>query len=793
LGLEQDIPTMSGTTPPVSKSWPLRSLILFSALALLALVIGVTVVARALTDSFSQLEHSATQQKSEQVYRAFEADLRQLFISNRDYAEWDDAEQFVHARDPQFVKGNFSAETLLAMHVDLVWIVDAKGRELFSALVDRGNRSTLTPAPAAVVEQFRRFQTTDRALRERSPAERTIRTRRGLAAVSAVEISRSDYSGATGATMLFARFMESEDVARVQETSHLPVRMVMLADVALNPALLPQDVTSWAAQGRTANLIRVETDDAITGYALVRDVDSNPVAVFATTGSRDVFALGSRTTWYLLACIVALSIVFGVLALGLVWRMLALQAREFAHRLEVETQERDNQRNLVRQAERDLLTGLPNRAYLQARMPRLLKALAGGDRLLALIYVDIDHFKNVNDSRGHACGDQLLQVVAQRLRASVSSHDVVARTGGDEFVIVASLLPDMATVERLAERLHAAVSGSMEIDSRSVNITASLGIAVCPQDGTDIEALFKHADIALFQAKDAGRNCHKFFSSDMNLRIVEHAELTQALREAVAAGDLYMEYQPIVDMVDGHLTSLEALMRWRHVEMGQVSPERFIPVAEESGLIVELGEFALRAVLAQLRQWLDAGMQVVPIAVNVSPLQFERQDFAALVKRLTAEAGVAPKWVRFEITESAMMREPEKLVGALRALRELGSMVLIDDFGTGYSSLSYLDRLPVDTLKIDRAFVRDMSKAAGQSPIVEAVIEMARNLRLSIVAEGVETLEQADMLRAAGCDFAQGYVYSRPVSAANCGEMLRKLHGSNHIADSAVARILKAG
>jgi EAL domain-containing protein (putative c-di-GMP-specific phosphodiesterase class I) len=183
----------------------------------------------------------------------------------------------------------------------------------------------------------------------------------------------------------------------------------------------------------------------------------------------------------------------------------------------------------------------------------------------------------------------------------------------------------------------------------------------------------------------------------------------------------------------------------------------------------------------------------VPIAVNVSPLQFERQDFAALVKRLTAEAGVAPKWVRFEITESAMMREPEKLVGALRALRELGSMVLIDDFGTGYSSLSYLDRLPVDTLKIDRAFVRDMSKAAGQSPIVEAVIEMARNLRLSIVAEGVETLEQADMLRAAGCDFAQGYVYSRPVSAANCGEMLRKLHGSNHIADSAVARILKAG
>ncbi len=252
-------------------------------------------------------------------------------------------------------------------------------------------------------------------------------------------------------------------------------------------------------------------------------------------------SLGSHTTWYLPSCIVALFIVFGTLALGLVRRMLALQAREFEHRIQVDEQRRENQRSLVRLAERDLLTGLPNRAYLQARMPRLLKALAGSERLLAVICVDFDRFKNVNDSRGHKCGDQLLQVVARRLRACVSELDVVARTGGDEYVIVASLQPDMATVAGVADRLQAAFAGEMEIDDRNVSITASVGLAVSPQDGTDLDSLLKHADITLFQAKEAGRNCHRFFSSDMNLRIVEQAELEQALRAAIASTGLYME------------------------------------------------------------------------------------------------------------------------------------------------------------------------------------------------------------------------------------------------------------
>jgi diguanylate cyclase (GGDEF)-like protein len=772
---------------------PLRTLIAFSVLAVAALAIGVTVVARALTSSFRQLENSATQQKSEQVYRAFEADLRQLYISNRDYAEWDDAEQYIRTRNQDFIGSNFSAETLLAMHVDLVWIMDSEGKDVYSQFLNRHTKELMTPAPVAMLDQLRRFQTADRTLRERSPAERTVHTNWGLAAVSTVAISRSNYSNPTGATMLFARYIEPEDIARIQVTSHLPVQMISLVRGSRPVGTLPREVNSWALRGRTSTYVRPSGRDSITGYAIVRSVDRNPIAVFATTGDRDIFALGSQTTWYLLGCIVALFVAFGVLATGLMMRMLRMQAREFEHRRQIDAREQENSRNLVRQAQRDSLTGLPNRAYLQARLPLLLQALAGSNRLLALICMDIDHFKNVNDSRGHKCGDQMLQVVARRLRATVSTHDVVVRTGGDDFVIIASLMPDMESIAKMAERLQAAVSGEMVIDDKSVSISVSMGLAICPHDGTDMDALLKNADIALFQAKDAGRSCHRFFSSDMHLRISEHAEIEQALRQAIGTTQLYMHYQPIVDLKDGRVSSLEALMRWQHPVLGQISPARFVPVAEKSGLIMDIGLLALREVMVQQRAWLDAGVPVVPIAVNVSPMQLERQDFAALVARLTLELGVDPQWIRFEITESAMMKEPERLVGTLRALRERGSKVLIDDFGTGYSSLSYLGRLPVDILKIDRAFVRDMVGSGGHSPLVEAVIDMARRLNLSTVAEGVETLEQAALLREAGCDFAQGYVYSKPVSAVQCKALLEQLRCENPITETMVARILKVG
>jgi len=474
-------------------------------------------------------------------------------------------------------------------------------------------------------------------------------------------------------------------------------------------------------------------------------------------------------------------------------RLLTLVGHDVSHRKEAEERDRTNRRRLLQLAQHDSLTGLPNRLYLHTKLPQVLKKLKGNDSLIALVYVDVDNFKNINDSRGHGCGDQLLQIIAKRLRASVAAQDLVTRMGGDEFVIVAPLMPDTDAVEQLALRLQAAVSAPVMLEEEHVTVTASIGIAVCPRDDADAKTLLKRADLALYQAKEVGRHCHRFFAPDMDRRLSQHVALEQALRNAIGSEQIFMEYQPVIDLRSGRLASLEALMRWRHPKKGMIPPAQFIPVAEKSGLIVELGQHALEIVLAQARAWLDADVPIVPIAVNVSPLQLDRYDFAALVAQLAAQAGVDPAWLRFELTESAVMKDPDKLIGALQKLRALGSQVLIDDFGTGYSSLSYLNRLPIDTLKIDHAFVRDLGTDTTRISIVHAVIDIAKKLNLSTVAEGVETIEQATLLLETGCDYAQGYYYSRPVAARHCRSLLEQLGGEKALTQTMLTRAIASG
>jgi diguanylate cyclase (GGDEF)-like protein len=369
--------------------------------------------------------------------------------------------------------------------------------------------------------------------------------------------------------------------------------------------------------------------------------------------------------------------------------------------------------------------------------------MAGTNQLLAIIYADLDNFKAINDGDGHPQGDLLLKTVARRLRTILGPQDVIVRIGGDEFVIVAPLLADDAAVEQLAVRIRNAVSLPIPLGDKLVTMTLSQGIAIFPKDGADAETLLKRADIALYHAKNDGRNCHRLFSEEMASQANRQAELQQALRAALGTEQIYVDYQPIVDLKTGRISSFEALIRWKHPVHGLIRPDLFIPIAERSGLIVQVGELVLRRVLAQLKGWIDAQVPLVPISVNVSPLQFERTDFAAVVARLADEAGVEKRWLRFELTEFALMKDRDRLIASLKQLRQLGSKILIDDFGTGYSSLSYLDQLPADFLKIDRAFVRDLGIDVGRLPILNAIIDMAHQLNIQTVAEGVETVERS--------------------------------------------------
>jgi diguanylate cyclase (GGDEF)-like protein len=406
-----------------------------------------------------------------------------------------------------------------------------------------------------------------------------------------------------------------------------------------------------------------------------------------------------------------------------------------------------------------------------------LARAARDETRLALLYLDIDHFKNVNDSLGHGTGDRLLTTVAQRLRAAVAPNDIVVRMGGDEFVVVTTMLPDSSPVNSIAERIRMSLAVPVDIDGVALSVAASIGISVYPEDGRDPEQLLQHADIALYTAKDRGRGNHQFYTPEMNARLRERVGLERALRRALDNNELTVEYQPCFDLQSLRTVSLEALVRWRTADGGDIPPSRFIPVAEQSNLIVEIGEYVLRRVCLQLSDWQRERLPLIPVSVNISARQFDNTPLASFVAGLAQQLGIDAGLVHFEITESAAMQNSQQQLGSLQALRNLGSRILIDDFGTGYSSLSYLKHLPIDTLKIDRAFVRDMASDTNDAAIVRAIVGVAKSLGLMLVAEGIESAEQLDCLRKLGCECGQGFFFSPPVPAEVCRNILWQLRG----------------
>jgi diguanylate cyclase (GGDEF)-like protein/PAS domain S-box-containing protein len=469
--------------------------------------------------------------------------------------------------------------------------------------------------------------------------------------------------------------------------------------------------------------------------------------------------------------------------------VLCLVARDITARKEIERQFFENQSKLSHLAHHDALTAMPNRLYLQANFPELIDQAQKTGKRVGLIYIDVDNFKNINDSYGHGRGDQLLLAIAERLRDAVRADDLVVRMGGDEFVVV-TVVPTVEHVEHLAQRVLESLRQQFRIEGGTFELTTSSGVSVYPDHGVDLEMLLKHADIALYQAKDNGRNKLLFYSSEMNLRLSERLTLEQALRKALSNNDeLYLEYQPLVDLNTGVLVGFEALVRWRHPQM--IPPSRFVPVAEECGLISELGEHVLRTACKQIEIWQTAGLTMVPISINVSPKQFQGNRLVNLVESLTAEHKIRPSMLSFEITETALMETTDSYLKSLQTLRELGSRISIDDFGTGYSSLSYLKHLPIDALKIDRAFVRDMATDPNDAAIVNAIISMSRSLGLYTVAEGIETADQLNRLRDLGCQNGQGYYFSRPVPVEQCHALLEQLASHRRFVETGKIRALR--
>jgi diguanylate cyclase (GGDEF)-like protein/PAS domain S-box-containing protein len=428
---------------------------------------------------------------------------------------------------------------------------------------------------------------------------------------------------------------------------------------------------------------------------------------------------------------------------------------------------------LAHQATHDSLTALPNRSLLSDRLEQAVTAVHRHHTSLAVFYVDVDRFKHINDSLGHAIGDRLLQSIAARLTAGVRTSDTVSRQGGDEFVVLYIDINGTRDAALCAEKLLQSLRLPYVLDAHELHVSVSIGIAVCPQDGTGAEALLANADSAMYEAKERGRNNYQFYRRSLNESAVARQALEDDLRQSVVRLQLELHYQPIMDLRSGTVAGVETLLRWRHPTKGFLAPADFMSIAEESGLIVPIGRWVLRTTCEQARAWQSAGMARLRYAVNVSAVELRSKGYVAGVAAIIEETGIEPSSLELELTETFLMQDSTATAVVLRSLKELGVNLALDDFGTGYSSLSYMRRFPIDTLKIDRSFVKDLATVDADASVVRAVVNMGTSLHMLVVAEGVETREQLSFLESLDCHEAQGYLFSPPVAAAEFMPLIR--------------------
>jgi diguanylate cyclase (GGDEF)-like protein len=422
----------------------------------------------------------------------------------------------------------------------------------------------------------------------------------------------------------------------------------------------------------------------------------------------------------------------------------------------------------------DAVTGLPNRRLVEERLEQLIAQSRRHGGGAGVLLVDLDRFKLVNDTLGRRTGDKLLAQVGERLRACVRIEDTVGRLGGDEFAVVIGALPQSETAAVVARKMLDSFDAPFDLGGRETFVTASIGVSIFPQDGGDAQGLLQRAEVAMYRAKEASRNGYCFYAAEMNARAGAMLQLNSDLRRAVEHSEFELHYQPKVDLATGTMNGMEALLRWRHPELGLVPPAEFVPALEETGLIVPVGEWVLAEACRQLDGWARAGLAPVPIAVNLSAKQFRQRDLDAVIGRVLAQRGIPGSLLELEVTESCLMEDSWDAAGQLRALRASGMRISVDDFGTGYSSLAYLTRLPLSALKIDRGFVDAALSDPNAAAIVKMVIEMARNLRYDVIAEGIETERHVEFLLRQGCGQGQGYFFGKPMPAAMIAARLAK-------------------
>jgi diguanylate cyclase (GGDEF)-like protein len=519
----------------------------------------------------------------------------------------------------------------------------------------------------------------------------------------------------------------------------------------------------------TRSVLEVNPWDGMHRYTAARQLYDFPLAVIVGLSEDEQLATAHKNTRLYIERAIVGSVVL-ILVIALLWRM----ARQLALVRQREAEAKLAYAERVEYlAYHDGLTGLPNRSLFSKLLEQSIHQAHRYHRKLAVLFLDLDRFKQVNDTMGHEAGDELLKDVSVRLKSCLRDSDTVARLGGDEFVVLLPELEDEKYVATVAQKMLIAIARPFKLLGQDFRVTVSIGISVYPGDGEDEQTLKKNADIAMYQAKEEGKNNFQFYSEKLNTNSLERLTLESSLRYAIVRNEFQLYYQAKQDMVSGHIAGMEALLRWQHPDLGTVAPMQFIPIAEETGLIIPIGKWVLMTACRQNVAWQQQGLPRLTMSVNLTARQFNDESLLQDVTAILAESGMDPHLLELEISESMLMHDVDKTLRILRAFKEMGIKIAIDDFGVGYSSLSALKQFPIDTIKIDRSFIRDVASVEEDKDLTAAIIAMGRTLSLTVVAQGVETKEQADQLREQSCDEFQGYYFSRPMPSEQFGDLLR--------------------
>jgi diguanylate cyclase (GGDEF)-like protein len=764
----------------------------------LVLIIALFIIFRFfLLVDLINLETDSTRTNVERSLRALNEQITEIDAKARDYAAWDDTYSFMKTRSQNYLIDNYGDSTLDINKLNFVLLIDNNGKILFKkgynlktdqqSAVPQGLLQLITPK-SRLVEHFT----------IRSYTSGIVQLPEGPVILSSQPIVTSNMKGPIRGSLIMGRSLNNEVVGGLAKMAMLSIKIVNYADWTPPARIKVPPVQTGTFPVFAAPLNK----STVAGYGIVYDIYSKPCLVLQIQMPRTIYNHGKETLASFILALLIGGIAFSIVIGYLLERFILSRITEMIQKMwyirssgdlsvrvtvtghdELSDLEREmnkmisaleeNQQEIKHQAYHDMLTGLPNRLLFFDRLEQAIAQAKRTEQNTALLFIDLDRFKPINDTLGHSAGDSLLKAVADRLKGCTRDSDTVSRLGGDEFTVILTNIKGENHVAKVSQKIIDTLSAPFLLQGNEVFITPSIGISLFPLDGETAEQLVVHADIAMYQAKGQG-NQYQFFTADMNAPSFERLRMENNLRRALEREEFVVYYQPMIDIKTAQVIGVEALIRWNHHEKGHIQPAEFICIAEETGLIVPIGDWVLRTACLQNKNWQKIGLPPLRLSVNLSTRHFLKRDLAVKVENILLETGLEPYYLELEITENSLMENIEASMATLERLREIGLYIAIDDFGSGYSSLSYLRQLPANTLKIDRSFLQGVPVDSRDSSIVESIIALGHSLNMKVIAEGVERLEQLEFLEKTGCDKGQGYYFGKPMPAEEFIEFYRK-------------------